>query len=144
MAAQLRLKIYGVSKANFSPGYPSKGEAMRNYIWCLEEQYRAENTERLNSDSKKAIRDKFVENLRDHWKEQPNPKDLLDSKQVNDKVQPLIEFYWKLKDKKHKLDDQPWIDSQKENLQTVLDIEKKPPATKKRSIQEVRNYQDSK
>ena len=145
MSAQLRAKIYGVPLANFSIGYPTKCEAMRNYIWYLEEQYRLENTERLNIDSKRIVRDNFVKNLTNHWENQPNPKPLLDKEKVNEKVKPLIEFYWTLKNKKAKLDDQAWIDTQKEKLLPILDIEKKP-VTKKRSIQEVRKCinQDSK
>ena len=142
MAAQLRAKIYGAPLANFSLGYPSKCEAMQHYIWCLEEQYKVNN--RLNDTTKKAVRDQFVANLRTHWSNQPTPKPTMDAVEVNKKVKPLIDFYFGLKDEKKKLEDQPWIDSQKEKLRPILDIEKKPVVTKKRSIQEVRNYQDSK
>ena len=142
MAAQLRAKIYGPSRANFSPGFPSKCEAMQHYIWCLEEQYKV-NT-RLNDTMKKTVRDRFVANLRTHWSNnQSTPKPTLDPVDVNKIVKPLIDFYFGLKDHTKKLEDQSWIDSQKEKLQPLLDIEKKP-VTKKRSIQEVRNYQDSK
>ena len=141
MAAQLRAKIYGPPRANFSLGFPSKGEAMQHYIWCLEEQYKV-NT-RLNDTMKKTVRDRFVANLRTHWSNQSTPKPTLDPVDVNKIVKPLIDFYFGLKDHTKKLEDQSWIDSQKEKLQPLLDIEKKP-VTKKRSIQEVRNYQDSK
>ena len=141
MATELREKIYGSSRADFSPGYPSKREAMQHYIWCLEEEYRLKNTNRLND--KNPVRDTFVANLRTHWSNQPNPKSVLDKVDVNKKVKPLIDFYWVLKDKKVKLNDQQWIDNQREKLLPILDIEKKT-ATKKRSIQEVRNCKDSK
>ena len=134
MAAQLRLNIYGKSRANFSPGYPSKCEAMQHYIWCLEEEYRLKNTNRLND--KNPVRDTFVANLRTHWSNQPNPKPVLDKVDVNKKVKPLIDFYWVLKDKKAKLSDQKWIDNQKEKLLPILDLEKKTVA-KKRPIEEV-------
>ena len=48
----------------------------------------------------------------------------------------MIDFYWVLKDKKVKLNDQKWIDNQKENLLPILDLEKKTVA-KKRPIEEV-------
>ena len=137
MAAQLRVKIYGDCRANFSPGYPTKGEAMQHYIWCLEEEYRLKNTNRL--DDKNPPRDRFVANLRTHWSNQDNPKPVLDKVDVNKKVKPLIDFYWEIKNKKHKLMDQAWIDDQKEKLLPILDIEKKTETvSKKRSIQEVR------
>ena len=143
MAAQLRAKIYGPPRANFSLGFPSKGEAMQHYIWCLEEQYKV-NT-RLNDTMKKTVRDRFVANLRTHWSNQSTLKPTMDPVDVNKIVKPLIDFYFGLKDQTKKLEDQPWIDIQKEYLQPLLDIEKKPVSvTKKRSIQEVRNYQDSK
>ena len=138
MATELREKIYGSSRADFSPGYPSKREAMQHYIWCLEEEYRLKNTNRLND--KNPVRDTFVANLRTHWSNQPNPKPVLDKVDVNKKVKPLIDFYWVLKDKKAKLNDQEWIDNQKEKLLPILDLEKKTVATvtKKRPIEEVR------
>ena len=137
MASELREKIYGTSRADFSPGYPSKCEAMQHYIWCLEEEYRLKNTNRL--DDKNPLRDTFVANLRTHWSNQPNPKPVLDKVDVNKKVKPLIDFYWELKNKKHKLMDQAWIDDQKEKLLPILDIEKRTVATaaKKRPIEEV-------
>ena len=141
MAAQLRLQLYGSALANFGPGYPSKQDAMRNYIYYLEEQYRLEETDRLNPNSKKTVRDNFVKNLRDHWGKQPDPKPLLETDQVNDKVRPLIAFYWKLKDKKAMLNDLPSIERETSKLLPILDIEKKP-GNKKRSFQEVRNNKE--
>ena len=143
MAAQLRLQLYGSALANFGPGYPSKQDAMRNYIYFLEEQYRLEETDRLNPNSKKTVRDNFVTHLREHWGRQPDPKPLLETEQVNDKVKPLIAFYWKLKDKKAKLNDLPFIERETAKLSEILDIEKKS-VSKKRPIQEVRNYKNSK
>ena len=142
MAAELRVIIYGPPKANFSVGYPSKREAMQHYMYCLEEQYKVNN--RLDDTMKRSVRNQFVDNLRTHWSNQPDPKTILDEEAVNKKVQPLIDFYFKLKDLKKKLEDQPFIDREIQKLQQLLDIEKKPTITKKRSIQEVRNCQYSK
>ena len=139
MAQELRNKLYGDSRPNFAPGFPSQLEAMQHYIYQVEEEYRLKNTTRLYD--KDPPRDRFVKNLRDHWKKQQkeNPKSVLDTVDVNKKVKPLIDFYWELKNKKGKLADQGWIDRERESLQSLmLDIEKKT-ATKKRAIEEVRN-----
>ena len=147
MAAQLRATIYGSPLANFRPGYPSKGEVMRHYIWCLEEEKRVQQIEKLNETVRRTIKDKFVKSLRTHWSNQPESKPILDKEQVKKKVQPLIDDYKDLENKKCKMATmgfENFIDEAKKKLLPLFDIEAKPKVTKKRSIQEVRNYQDSK
>ena len=140
MAAQLRLAIYGAPLASFNPGYPSKGEAMRHFIWVLEEEKRLRQIVRLNDTVRRAIKKTFVKNLMTHWSNQPDKKPLLETDQVKKKVQPLIDDWKDLENKKLKVDDQGFIEGEKAKLLPLLDIEAKPKVTKKRSIQEVRNY----
>ena len=140
MAAQLRASIYGAPLASFSLGYPSKGEAMRHYIWCLEEEKRLQQIERLNETVNKQILNTFVKNLTTHWSNQPEPKPILDSNQVKKKVKPLIEDYKELENKGLYVGDQNFIETRKNKLLPLLDIEAKPKITRKRPIQEVRNY----
>ena len=117
-------------------------------MWCVQEQRVAENNAiRLNDTSKTKIRDDFVTQLEVHWSNQSPKKTLMITRDINREVKPLIDFYWKLQDLgAAKLEDPGWINDRREELECVLDIEEKTEKTvsKKRSIQEVRNHQDSK
>ena len=114
-------------------------------MWCVQEQRVAENNAiKLGEKSKTKIRDDFVQQLEVHWSNQSPKKTLMITRDINKEVKPLIDLYWKLQDLgAAKLEDPGWINDRREELKCVLDIEERT-VSKKRSIQEVRNYQDSK
>ena len=147
-AEQVRALIYGEPLDQLPPGFPSKRDCMRFFMKCVQEQRVAENNAiRLNDTSKTKIRDDFVTQLEVHWSNQSPKKTLMITRDINREVKPLIDFYWKLQDLgAAKLEDPGWINDRREELECVLDIEEKTEKTvsKKRSIQEVRNHQDSK
>ena len=138
MAALLRASIYGAPMASFSPGFPSKGDAMRHFIWVMEEEKRLRNIERLNDTVNRAIKTTFVKNLRTHWSNQPGEITILEPDQVKKKMQPLIDDWKNLENKGLNVGDQDFIEKRKNKLLPLLDIEAKPKATKKRPIDEVR------
>ena len=146
-ANQLRALIYGEPLDQFPPGYPSQRDCMRLYMWCVDQQRAAENNAiKLNDKSKQKIRDNFVKLLEVHWSNQPEPKSLMDTKDIRRLVKPLIDFYWKLQDLGSKLEEPDWINDRRTELEILLDIEKKISVpvseekreSKKRSFQEVR------
>merc|ERR1711860_280438 len=98
-ANQLRALIYGEPLDQLPHGYPSQRDCMRLFMWCVDQQRAAEkNATKLNDKSKQKIRDNFVKLLEVHWSNQPEPKSLMDTKDIRRLVKPLIDFYWNLQD----------------------------------------------
>ena len=110
-AEQVRALIYGEPLDQLPPGFPSKRDCMRFFMWCVQEQRVAENNAiRLNDTSKTKIRDDFVTQLEVHWSNQSPKKTLMITRDINREVKPLIDLYWKLQDLgAAKLEDPGWI-----------------------------------